>query len=74
MRCGCHSHGGFVLAKDPAKRRIAQRRSSRSTGLTDRDFFAILDMSGSVSALVEGEEVFDHELLENQYRRFLHGS
>ncbi len=69
--CGCHSHNGLLLSPEG----LAQREL-RSTGLTDRDFFAILDSKVSVSALVEVEEnhVFDDQLIDQQYRRFLNGS
>ncbi len=77
MTCGCHSHNGMLTAKG-REVATAQRKSSRSTGLTDRDFFAILDEVGSVSALVEGEAPVtiwpSRQFIRQQDRRFHNGS
>ena len=71
MSCGCYSHNGLVRSPEG----LAQRKSLRSTGLTDRDFFAILDRSGSVSVLIEIEENFVYDRLHTELNhRFIHGS
>jgi len=71
VMCRCHSHNGFQLSPEG----LAQRER-RSTGLTDRDFFAILDVGVSVSGLRRDEIMFefDDEVIEAQYRRFHNGS
>ena len=56
--CKCFSHNGLRLRSPEG---LAQRKVLRSTGLTDRDFFAIFDTVGSVSALVEGEDDFAYD-------------
>ena len=70
--CGCFSHGGFLtrLGLD----RVVQQNSLE--GLAPRGDSAYIDKVGSVSALVEGEGAFwpDDEVIEQQYRRFTHGS
>jgi len=70
--CRCHSHNGFVLSPEG----LAQRKSLRSTGLTDRDFFAILDTRVSVSGLRRDEYPMfpDEATIDEQYRRFLEQS
>ncbi len=70
--CGCYSHNGLLLSPEGLAQRSPGARELRSTGLTDSDFFAILDLPVSVSALLEFE--FSDELLEEQYRRFHNGS
>ena len=61
--CGCLAHNGFLT-----------RAGYEALDIADGSRY--LDKVGSVSALVEGEgdHVFDDQLLENQYRRFLNGS
>ncbi len=68
--CSCSSHGGFLTAKGLEE--AAQRFSLE--GLAPRGDHAYLDKVDSVSALAEAEVPFDHELLDEQYRRFLNGS
>jgi len=69
-KCSCHAHNGFVLS--PAG--LAQQTSLE--GLAPRGEFVYVDKVSSVSALAEAEalHVFDHELIDQQYRRFIHGS
>jgi len=70
MNCKCLSHNGFLTAKGYA---VTAQREQRSTGLTDRDFFAILDSPVSVSGLRRDEYPMfpDDGVIDEQYRRFL---
>jgi len=70
MNCKCLSHNGFLTAKGYA---VTAQREQRSTGLTDRDFFAILDSPVSVSGLRRDEYPMfpDEVVIDEQYRRFL---
>ena len=70
--CGCLSHNGFLTAKGLKE---AAQRDVFIDGVDTMDMFGYVDRVGSVSALVEVEEnhVFDDQLLDNQYRRFLNG-
>ncbi len=65
--CGCHSHNGFQLSPEglapPGAHEVVDSGPSA----------AQVDRVGSVSGLVEVEELWVDELLEEQYRRF-HGS
>jgi len=73
MKCGCHSHNGFVLDHPSEQMDIAQQISLE--GLTPLSDCVRVDRSVSVSALVEGEgDVFHDEVIDQQYRRFIHGS
>jgi len=70
MSCRCYAHNGLVRSpeglaqRDPVGPELAGTVAAR-----------YLDKVGSVSALVEVEDpIFDHELLDQQYRRFLSGS
>jgi len=74
MTCRCSAHNGFLTVK--GFKEAAQRNNSRSTGLTDRDFFAILDSPVSVSGLELERDfhVFDDNLIDEQYRRAVSGS
>ena len=69
--CGCSSHNGFLTAKGLAE--TAQLEFLRAQGLTRSDKGVRLDMVGSVSGLRRDEEphVWDDEVLEEQYQRFL---
>jgi len=69
-KCRCLSHNGFLTERGYAE--LAQRNSLE--GLAPLGGTEYVDSRVSVSALVEGEDVFDHELLDQQYRRFLNGS
>jgi len=70
-KCVCYSHNGFRLSPEGLA-----PREQRSKGLTAREFAAIVDTVGSVSALVEGEDVYiqDDLFIDEQYRRFHNGS
>ena len=78
MKCGCRSHNGFLTERGYAE--LAQRGLEPTVGyevgLTRDEECVRLDMSGSVSALVEveGFHVFDDELIDSQYQRFHNGS
>ena len=65
--CSCHSHGGFLTERGIE---LAQQLSLE--GLTPRGDCVRVDIRGSVSALVEGEEshVWDDLILDEQSRRF----
>jgi len=70
--CRCFSHNGFLTERGYSE--LAQRTSLE--GLLPRGDSVIVDMHGSVSGLRRDEafHVFDDDLIDNQYRRFLHGS
>ncbi len=72
--CRCTSHNGFLTDRGYAE--VAQREQLSAEGLTRSENCVIVDKVGSVSALVEVEEfhVFDDDLIDSQYRRFLNGS
>ena len=64
--CGCFAHDGFQLVQEdlfpePVAGAVVE-------GLTRMDIHVRLDNESSVSALV-----FDDELIDQQYRRFLDG-
>ena len=70
--CGCHSHNGFQLSPEG----LAQKDAFaplRTLGVDEHDDQLYLDKVDSVSALVEGEGacVWDEQVLDSQYRRFL---
>ena len=74
MKTGHFARNGFLTERGYAE--FAQRSLEGlevcEVGLTRSEECVRLDKSGSVSALVEGEGfVFDDQLLENQYQRFL---
>jgi len=76
MKCSCSAHNGFLTAKGL---REAEQRSLEGLEIQGVDMWAskcYLDKVGSVSALAEAEDfhVFDHELIDQQYRRFHNGS
>ncbi len=69
MKCGCFSHNGFLTERGYAE--LAQRELE--FGEVDvLPHSSYVDSRVSVSALVEFE--FNDEILDQQYRRFLHGS
>ena len=71
-KCGCHSHNSFVrLSEDEAITRVHQLALR---GLTGAPEDVILDIEGSVSALVEVEDHWDYDIIDEQYRRFHNGS
>ena len=71
--CHCCTHNGFLTERGYAE--LAQQNSLE--GLPPRGASVRVDRSGSVSALVEVEDMYAHitdqELLE-QSERFLNGS
>ena len=72
MDCTCLCHNGFLTERGYAE--LAQRSPEglEVDGMAVRQY---LDKVGSVSALAEAEDyhVFDGLLIDEQYRRFLHG-
>ena len=68
--CGCNSHNGFLTAKGLEK---AAQRDVCIDGVDGMDMFGYLDSRVSVSAVGRDETmlIFDDEVIENQYRRFL---
>ncbi len=66
--CGCSSHNGFLTRRG--------YELARGQGVDKAEASRYLDKVGSVSALVEVEEfhVFDEQLIDQQYRRFLSAS
>jgi len=57
MKCGCHSHGGFLTSKGIE---VAQRERERHEvdGMALKQY---LDRSGSVSALIEIENDCEYD-------------
>ncbi len=68
-----HARNGFLTAKGL---REAALRGAICNGVDGTGASPYLDLVGSVSALAEAEDpfVFDHELIDQQYRRFINGS
>ncbi len=70
VSCGCRSHNGFLTAK--GLKEAAQREDVRP-GVDDVQMSMYLDRVGSVSAFEPEAEgcVWDEQLIDSQYRRFL---
>ncbi len=73
MKCNCRSHNGFltVLGFKDAK------RERQLDALDNMGIVPYLDKSGSVSALVEVEDLYEfvtEDMTDQQYRRFHNGS
>ena len=69
--CNCHSHDGFLLSPEG----LAQRELSLD--VEPEVHTRVLGTGkGSVSGLVSVEvsHVFDDDLIDQQYRRFTHGT
>ena len=71
MTCGCYSHNGFVLRSPEG---LLAQQINLGLDLDPRGEPVYIDKVGSVSAFVNEEIIFDDSLLEEQYRRFNHGS
>jgi len=70
--CSCRSHNGFLTSR--GLREVAQQNSLE--GLAPRGEVEYVDTEGSVSALVEGEDLYAHVsdgFIDSQHRRFLNG-
>ena len=61
MKCGCHSHNGFILSPEGLAQRERQLDVFREVGLTRDEECVRLDMSGSVSGLIEVEDDFEYD-------------
>ena len=75
MRCSCLSHNGFLTELGLFKAQLAQRSSLE--GLSPLGEGAMVDRSGSVSALVEVEDLYAHvtdQQLIEQSERFHNGT
>ena len=72
MDCGCVSHNGFLTAKGLKE---AAQREVDSHGLDAMWSIGYLDSRGSVSAVENENEpcVWDDQVIDSQYRRFLSG-
>ncbi len=71
MKCGCHSHGGFLTADGLAE---TAQRELKLNALDAMPSSGYLDKGVSVSALIEPPEpLFVDEILDQQYRRFHSG-
>ena len=68
--CGCNSHNGFLTAKGLAE---TAQRDVIVDGVASMDMFGYLDSRVSVSGLRRDETmfIFDSEVIDEQYRRFL---
>ncbi len=76
-KCGCHSHGGFILSPEGLAQRERQLDAFRSVGLTRSAQGVRLDKLGSVSAseaVTDLYEFVSEDMTEDQYRRFHNGS
>ncbi len=71
MKCRCLSHDGFLTDRGYAE--VAQRESDRLE-VDAMELSLYVDTTGSVSGLRRDETHWDHELLDQQYRRFHCGS
>ena len=69
MMKGHFSRNGFLTREG---HRVAQQHSLE--GLLPRVVSVIVDIPGSVSALVEVEDHWVDEVIDEQYRRFHNGS
>ncbi len=71
MKCCCQSHNGFLTRAGYA--RVAQRSADSLETVDMFEDLCYLDKVGSVSALVEveGSCVWDEQVLDSQYRRFI---
>ncbi len=78
MKCGCHSHNGLLLKRSPeglAQRGYPGHVQDNHVSAVDRPWDEdYLDEVGSVSALVEVEDHWVDAIIDQQYRRFLHGT
>ena len=79
MRCGCHSHNGFLTGRGYAEaaQRSLEGLEVADVGLTRDAKCVRLDKSGSVSALIEVEDLYAHvtdQLILEQSERFRNGS
>ncbi len=73
MKCGCHSHGGFLTAK--GLKEAAQQNSLE--GLAPRGVLEYVDSMGSVSGLRRDEDMYalvSDISIDEQERRFHNGS
>jgi len=72
VNCSCRSHNGFLTAKGLAE----ARERSGLVGVDRQHELLYLDRGCSVSGLVEVEEdhVWDEEILDEQFRRWIFGS
>ena len=66
-----HSRNGFLCSKGLEE--AAQRELVFEEDVDMGKILRYIDSTSSVSALVEGEQItmFDEEILDEQYRRFL---
>jgi len=74
MDCTCSAHGTFLTAK--GLKEAAQREGNRPE-VDGMETSLYLDLGGSVSALVEVEDLYAHvsdQLLLEQSERFHNGS
>jgi len=72
--CSCHSHNGFRLSPEGLAQREPKVDAFPEGGLTDDDSLVRLDIEVSVSGLRRDETHWVHEVIEEQYQRFLNGS
>ena len=69
-KCGCHSHGGFLLSPEG----LAQREL-RLPGVAGMRSSCYVDRVGSVSVLVEVEDDFEYDQNHVELnQRLIHGS
>ncbi len=76
MKCSCLSHNGFLTERGLKEAQLAQWTDALY-GVDGMDMVGYLDSVGSVSALVEVEDLYAHvtdPVLEAQSERFHNGS
>ena len=61
MKCGCHSHNGFVLSPEGLAQRAQEHCDFHTVGLTRGDIRFRLDLPVSVSGLIEIENDFEYD-------------
>jgi len=71
-RCSCTAHDGFLTERGYAE--VAQRERLLYEDLAVEETLGYLDRVGSVSGLPLPKIHWDHELIDEQYRRFHNGS
>ena len=69
--CSCHSHGSFLTAKGLEE---AAQRELGLHGIDAMEPCCHLDKVGSVSGSPLQDTHWDDEIIDQQHRRFHHGS
>ncbi len=73
MKCSCHSHNGFLLSSTELAQQETLGLCIPCGVVAPGEDQLYLDKVGSVSGLVEVEDHWDADLIDQQYQRFLNG-